>query len=74
MYQPLILVIGLIPLIFRLGPLVLPTIWTEPYAYWSSESLNRLEGQDKATTFWRNQGYWKVCLSIECVEQEARLS
>lgn len=63
MFQPFILAIGLIPLLFRIGPLVLPETWLEPYGYWSSKDLNLLEGQDKPTTFWRNQGYWRVSFS-----------
>jgi hypothetical protein len=63
MFQPFILAIGLIPLLFRIGPLVLPETWLEPYEYWSSKDLNLMEGQDKPTTFWRNQGYWRVSLS-----------
>lgn len=65
MFQPFILAIGLIPLLFRIGPLVLPETWLEPYGYWSSKDLNLLEGQDKPTTFWRNQGYWRVSLSSD---------
>jgi hypothetical protein len=60
MIQPFILAIGLIPLLFKLGPQVLPETWLEPYGYWSSKDLNLLEGQDTPTTFWRNQGYWRV--------------
>jgi hypothetical protein len=68
MFQPFILAIGLIPLLFRIGPLVLPETWLEPYGYWSSKDLNLMEGQDKPTTFWRNQGYWRVCLSFSLGE------
>jgi hypothetical protein len=60
MLQPFILAIGLIPIIFRLGPLLLPATWLESYGYWNSETLNRLDGQGEPTTFWRNQGYWRV--------------
>jgi hypothetical protein len=65
MIQPFILAIGLIPLLFRLGPMVLPETWLEPYGYWSSKDLNLLEGQDIPTTFWRNQGYWRVSRYLE---------
>jgi hypothetical protein len=69
MIQPFILAIGLIPLLFKLGPLVLPETWLEPYGYWSSTSLNHLKGQKEPTTFWRNQGYWRVSRSTFHTQQ-----
>lgn len=52
-----LVVLALIPLLWRLGAQFLPAQWTEPYAYWDSDSLN------DGVASWGNMGYW-VSLSI----------
>ena len=58
--HPALLVIASLPLIFRVAPLFLPGEWLEPYAYWSSASLNAKYGGDGVRSQWRNLGWWKV--------------
>lgn len=60
MLQPLLLIIGLIPLLFKLGPLILPETWLESYAYWDASTLNQTPGQDGRPSQWRNMGSWRV--------------
>ena len=60
MLQPLLLIIGLIPLVFKLGPLILPETWLESYAYWDANTLNQIPGQEGRPSQWRNMGSWRV--------------
>ncbi|KAK4685426.1 hypothetical protein P7C73_g4720, partial [Tremellales sp. Uapishka_1] len=57
MLHPLIIFTACLPLLYRLVVAVLPAAYLEPYAYWSSEGLNRIPGQEVSTR-WRNMGYW----------------
>lgn len=51
-----LVVLALIPLIWRLAAQFLPAQWTEPYAYWDADSLN--DGLAR----WSNMGYWAVSI------------
>ncbi|GMK54539.1 hypothetical protein CspeluHIS016_0111250 [Cutaneotrichosporon spelunceum] len=48
----LLVVLALVPLIWRLTAQFLPAQWTEPYAYWDPDALN--DGLAR----WTNMGYW----------------
>ncbi|BEI80194.1 hypothetical protein CcaverHIS002_0107230 [Cutaneotrichosporon cavernicola] len=48
----LLVVLALVPLIWRLAVQFLPAQWTEPYAYWDPDALN--DGLAR----WSNMGYW----------------
>lgn len=61
MVQLFMVAVAALPLIFRLIAMVVPEPYLEPYAYWTSESLNLREGETQATSRWRNMGYWEVC-------------
>jgi hypothetical protein len=52
-----LVVLALVPLIWRLAVQFLPAQWTEPYAYWDADTLN--DGLAR----WSNMGYWvsSVC-------------
>lgn len=74
MLQPLLLIIGLIPLVFKLGPLILPETWLESYAYWDADSLNQAPGKDGRQAQWRNMGSWRVSPPLFVLELSTQLN
>lgn len=64
MVQLFMIMVAALPLIFRLIAMVVPEAYLEPYAYWSSNTLNLRPGQTEPTTKWRNMGYWKVQYAV----------
>jgi hypothetical protein len=59
MIHPALIAIACLPVLLRLIPLVVPAQYLEPYAWWSSDVLNRKNGEVGST--WRNMGWWEVC-------------
>lgn len=58
--HPFLIAVAALPLIFRVIPAIVPASYLESYNYWSSEELNRLPGESRASRQWRNIGYWRV--------------
>jgi hypothetical protein len=58
MVHPGLVLIAATPLIYRLATIFLPQSYLEPYGYFDTVELNRVNGQSSSQ--WTNAGWWEV--------------